>query len=59
MIRIVKNKKDDSYAVIIANAKQISYTFYTPKELEQLYKKIGKIVGRGKDYCPYCKAGLK
>jgi hypothetical protein len=30
-----------------------------PKELEQLYKKIGKIVGKGKGYCPHCKAGLK
>lgn len=31
----------------------------TPKELEQLFKKVGKILGKGKDYCVCCKCDLK
>lgn len=35
------------------------HLYLTPKELEQLFKKVGKILGKGKDYCPYCKSDLK
>lgn len=58
MIKITKTNeyKEHPYALPINN----EFTLHlSSKELEQLFKKVGKILGKGKDYCVYCKADLK
>ena len=64
MIKIIKNQSYDKdrfpHKIIIRRDNgYCNYVDLSPKELEQLFKKVGKILGKGKDYCVYCKADLK
>lgn len=61
MIKI--NKEENDYIEIeVYDNKWIidsMVLWLSPKELEQLFKKVGKILSKGKDYCVMCKASLK
>ena len=57
MIKITKNIGNKvSYKLHLTGGTNENLT---PKELEQLFKKVGKILNKDGECCPYCYADLK